>query len=236
VKQEEITIAVAYPDPGSVKSCYHQSIVNMMIYEFHKPGGELIPETRHLGTIVFQSPGCYVSINRSKHVDFFLHKTQDTHLLMIDPDIRFDHFILDSVVAHLLYLKDEPIDILAGRVNINNGYPVFYNNEFGGLVQQVQPFIGVKEFYSVGTGIIVLSRRMLQELIIQVGHGSLFLHQLISGREHGDDLSFCNLAREHNFKIYGAWHLTGEHLKENFVPSRYPETLNQVAPGFGNKK
>jgi hypothetical protein len=140
---------------------------------------------------------------------------------------------LDLITVHLVTFPG--IDILAGRVNIGNGYPVFYNDEFGGRVQQIQPFYGVKEFAGVGTGIIVISRKCLEDLVTKEGNNSLFMHMLLHGREHGDDFSFCERAKAHGYKLFGAWAITGLHHKTMTVPSKYPETLAEVAPGFAGK-
>jgi hypothetical protein len=237
----EFQIAFSFPNPGDITSNFHYSVIQMLIYEMQKKSSkalrskklslsESIKATRHLGSLYNQPPGCYVSIHRSKIADNLICAPSDTHILMIDPDISFEHSILDRIVAHLLL--SEEVDILAGRVNIGNGFPVFYKDEFGGRVQQVQPFSGIKEFDGVGTGIIVISKSCLETMVKVLGHNSLFMHLMLNGREHGDDFSFCHRAKEMGFKIFGAWNIVGTHWKRQPCISKYEEKLENLAPGF----
>jgi hypothetical protein len=231
-----IQIAFSYPSGGTVTDEFNQSMAGLLLYEASKKQDqESLVDCRHLGSMIFNPPGCYVSVNRSKAVIQLLNSpAMDTHLLMIDTDISFPHNLIDLLVAHLAEWPE--IDILAGRVNIANGYPVFYKEEYKAFVQQIQPFHGVREFDYVGTGIICISRSCLYDLTEKEGHGSLFLHQLREDkREIGDDFSFCTLARKHGYKIYGAWALYGQHYKNQPVKQLYPNTIIELAPSFKGK-
>lgn len=227
-------IAFSYPSGGSVSDLFNRSVAQMCLYEAGKRDiGENLVDYRHLGSMLWQNPSCYVSINRTKACyDLVRFETDDTHLLMIDTDISFEHTIIDKIVAHLWMFPE--IDILAGRVNLNNGYPVFYKEEYGAIVHQIQPFYGIREFDFVGTGIIVISKRCYKDLIEKEGHPALFMHQLgeTDKRENGDDFSFCKVARKNGYKIYGAWRIFGQHWKEQPVKQSYPEDIIDLAPNF----
>ena len=236
IDHKSVQIAFAFPNPGDISSYFHFSVVDMILYELtKKKEGDHVIDHSHLGSFLNQPPGCYVSVGRSKISSELIHSPgTDTHVLMIDPDISFDLNILDLITVHLVTFPE--VDILAGRVNIGNGYPVFYKREYNGYVQQIQPFYGVKEFDSVGTGIIVISRKCLEDLAQKQGNISFFMHQFVDGREHGDDHSFCLVAKKHGYPIHGAWAITGRHHKTVAIPSKYPETIDEVAPGFGRAK
>lgn len=238
---KDIQIAFAFPNPGDVSSYFHYSVVGMTLYENSKNfrsnpvDDDSIIGTSHLGSFLNQPESCYVSVGRSKiSNDLIRSPAQDTHVLMIDPDISFSRNLLDLIVVHLVTFPE--VEILAGRVNIGNGYPVFYKDEYGARVQQIQPFYGVKDFDGVGTGIIVISRKALEDMAQKEGNISFFMHLFQHGREHGDDFSFCERAKKHGYKLWGAWAITGIHHKVLPVPSKYPETITEIAPGFGVPK
>lgn len=191
----------------------------LIIYEWL----EKKKKDRILGSL-FNEGSCYVSANRGRLVHNFLNYSQDTHLLMIDPDISFTKDILDQF-KKLTTLYPEA-GIIAARVDIRNGLPVFYYNhpDMTSTIQYCFPFYGVKEFDFVGTGIILISRKVLFDLYTKLSHTHLFNMIIEPGTNRllGDDLAFCKLARENGHKVYGCWEIFGQHFKEFPVPSRYP--------------
>lgn len=231
-------IFMGVPHGGSVLTQHMMSYLMMALYESSKRGDpkteQDIRKVSHLGSIKDQG-GCYVGMNRSALSAQAINSVKQsgsTHLMMIDTDITFDYNILDLVAVHLITFPK--VHILAGRVNLANGYPVFYNDEYGGTVHQVQPFYGVKEFPKIGTGIIVISIKCLMDVMTKFGK-SIFNHLIINDREHGDDFSFCVRARELGYKTYGAWAIKGIHHKTMPCPQNYPESIEDLAPAFKKK-
>lgn|SRR5574343_552641 len=229
---------IGVPHGGSALIPHMMSYVTLVMYEMNKKGDpENEPDPRlvnHVGCFK-EAGGCYVGMNRSvlscKAVES-IEQSGTTHLLMIDTDIAFDYNILDWFSGFFLNFPEA--HIIAGRVNLANGYPVFYNDEHGGTVHQIQPFTGLREFSKVGTGIIAISVKCLQDVLASFG-APIFNHLIIDDREHGDDFSFCIRARELGYKTFGAWAIKGTHYKTLPCPQNYPETIEQLAPAFKKK-
>jgi hypothetical protein len=143
---------------------------------------------------------------------------------MVDPDISFTPTILEEF-SHLITQAPE-VGILAARVDIRNGLPVFYYQHPDGvsIVHYAQAFKGIREFDYVGTGVILLSREVLWSLYTKLGHAHMFSLMIEEGtnRKLGDDLSFCKRAKTHSHKVYGTWDIYCVHHKDFPVPSRYP--------------
>ncbi len=216
------TVTIAYPHNfNNISQHFVGALTGLLLHETTKHKRDRI-----MGSI-FNEGGPYVDFNRGKLVANFLNYSNDSHLLMIDPDIAFKATILEDfrkvIMDDLPYLD---LGILAARVDIRNGLPVFYyqHPDKVSTIQYMMPFEGVKEFDYVGTGIILLSRVTLLDLFTKVKHIHLFSKMIEpeTNRILGDDLSFCKLAREHGHKVYGCWSIFGQHFKEFPVPSRYP--------------
>lgn len=213
------TITFSYPHNWSnLTQHFVGSLTGLLLHETTKK-----KKDRILGSILHEG-SCYVDMNRERILVNFLNKSQDSHLLMIDPDISFKPTILEEF--SFLITKAPEVGILAARVNIRNGLPVFYyqHPDKVSLVHYVQPFMGIREFDYVGTGVILLSRAVLWDMYTKLGHAHMFSLMIEEGtnRKLGDDLSFCKRAREFNHKIYGTWDIECIHNKDFPCPSRYP--------------
>lgn len=215
------SVTVSFPHNwNNISAHFLGSLVGLILHETGKK-----KKDRILGSILNEgSP--YVDFNRGRLVSNFLNFTQDTHILMIDPDIGFRMTILEDFKKVIEAYPDLEIPILAARVNIRNGLPVFYyqHPDKISLIHHTQPFLGVHEFDYVGTGAILLEKKFLYELYTKVGHIHLFSKMIDEDTKRilGDDLSFCKLARSHGYKVYGTWDIFCEHFKEFPVPARYP--------------
>lgn len=213
-----ITITFSYPHNWTLTQQFVGSLTGLILHETAKR-----KKNRILGSI-FNEGSCYVDFNRGRIVANFLNLSMDSHLLMIDPDISFEPNILEEFDR--LIQEHPSVGILAARVNIRNGLPVFYYQapDRISLIHHTQPFTGVREFDYVGTGIILISRTVLLDMYTKIGHIHLF-NKLIEPETYrilGDDLSFCKLAWQNGHKIYGTWDIYGQHHKDYPVPSRYP--------------
>ena len=236
-------ISIGVPHPGSVLTVHFMSYLFMSIYEASKRGDPTVTEdirsVCHLASI-YEAPGCYVGMNRANLVKKFLldDKSDSTHLLMIDTDVSFEFDLLDKIAVHLTSFPFA--HVISGRVNLANGYPVFYREEYGMVTHQIQPFYGLKEFELLGAGILIVSKECLTEMVKAEKSYRLFSHIIdkISGNEveeeteYGDDFSFIKRARREGYKTYGAWGIYGQHHKTMPVPQNYPEKIIQLAPSF----
>ena len=216
-----ISVTLGYPHNWhNITQNFMGSTIGMILHETMKPSSHRI-----LGSILNEG-SCYVDMNRERLVVSFLNHSKDTHLLMIDPDISFKPTILEEFDRILTQAPET--HILAGRVNIRNGLPVFYYQHPDGisLVHYTQPFLGIREFDYVGTGVILLSREVLWAIYSKLTHAHMFSLMIEEGtnRKLGDDLSFCKRAREIGYKIYGTWDIFSEHHKDYPTPSRYPSS------------
>jgi hypothetical protein len=218
-KKPTISITLGYPHNWhNITQNFMGSVIGLLLHETMKPKSHRI-----IGSI-FNEGSCYVDMNRERLVVNFLNQSHDTHLLMIDPDISFEPTILEEF-DRIITLAPE-VGILAARVNIRNGLPVFYyqHPDNISLVHYTQAFLGIREFDYVGTGVILLSREVLWSIYTQLKHAHMFSLIVEEGtnRKLGDDLSFCKRAREFGHKIYGTWDIFCEHHKDYPTPSRYP--------------
>jgi hypothetical protein len=221
-------IAFAFPY-GQIEAPFFMSVVGMLLNELNTPD-----DMKLLGSF-FPTGGCYISLNRNKSCARFLTQPcTDDYILFIDTDIEFSPTILYDF-QEILALNPEA-EIISGRVNIGNGFPVFYQaSDHGFHEQYVQPFKGLREFTRVGTGIILLSRKALTVMYTKYGM-NLFTHLVIPDnslgqqvpREVGDDFSFCERAKDCGFKIFGSWSITGLHYKLQPIISRYPNSFDEV--------
>jgi hypothetical protein len=215
----DFSVTFSYPHNwNNLTQHFVGALAGLLLYECGKSKKERI-----LGSVLNEgSP--YVDFNRGRLVSNFLNYSQDSHLLMIDPDISFAKTILEDF-KRIITLYPE-VGILGARVDIRNGLPVFYfqHPDRISTIQWAQPFQGIKEFDYVGAGVLLISREVLLDLYTKLGHVHLFSKVIEedTGRILGDDLSFCKLAREKGHKVYGTWDIFGQHFKEFPVPSRYP--------------
>lgn len=201
---------------------YVNSLIHLSLYEASKK-----PEERLLGSILPQG-SCYVDQNRGMISLDHVNKTKDDYLVMVDTDVAFEHTILEKLYAHVN--RQPEARVIAGRVDLANGLPVFYrvDKEKDCNVHQPFPFAGIKEFDLVGTGIICIHRSVFLELYEKEGHQHFF-HRVILDNNSllGDDFSFCARCQKHGIKIYGAWDVFGLHHKTIPVQSKYLD-LNQL--------
>jgi len=225
-KKDRITIAFSYPFGNGFEHAWINSVIGLMLYEASKK-----PEDRILGSIL-PAGSCYVSDNRTKIALDFCNKTQDSHVMMVDPDVAFELDILERFKKHIE--ANPEARIIAARVDLLNGFPVFYKVDKVKLMNMQQPFIfdGLKEFDLVGTGIICIARSVFEEMSFKEGHNHFF-HRTITGPgiRAGDDFSFCMRAHKHGIKVYGAWDIKGTHFKGGVpIASRYPEKYEDLCP------
>lgn len=204
---------------GTIEPEFLESVEGLLLHELTKPRENML-----LGAIL-KSRGCYVGMNRGKISGNFLAQSTDSHLLMIDTDISFQSNILELFSEHIM--NNPTAHIIAGRVDIGNGLPVFYTfNEDHTRRHEAIPFQGVKQFDLVGTGIICISRVCLEAMYKHYKSVAWFFHHEIlqpENREMGDDFSFCLHAKECQFPVYGAWNIFGQHFKSSPVRGIYPE-------------
>ena len=221
---------IAYPDNGTVSVPFFESHIALVFHELLKTKEECLLGSRT------QATSCHVPLNRNSICEFFLNKSTDDFLIMIDTDISFQPNILESFnilineygVDKNIHFWDRDFypHIIAGCVNIGNGLPVFFQKfEDGVYKQDPRPFTGLKKFSAVGTGIICLSRYCLTTLVNEnkVGY-HLFSHRSEGGKLASDDFSFLFLARQHGFSPFGSWDVKGLHYKTLPIQSRYLET------------
>lgn len=177
-------------------------------------------ESRLLGSILPHG-GPYVDDNRTGIAINHCTQTTDDWALMIDPDIEYPANILD---LHREHVKNYPeARIIAGRVNLLNGLPVFYFHTPNANSHYYYPFDGLKEFDLIGTGIIFIHRDVFVKMREVYGHHHFFSRVMVKQMLYGDDFSFCLRAKKAGFKLYGAWDIVGIHHKTYPVPQTYPE-------------
>jgi len=241
----------AFPHAGTISVPFHFSIVNMLMHERSKDKDHCL-----LGS--FREHGsCHVPFNRNAICGEFLDKLTDDYVVMVDTDIEFHPTLLEAFdILITEYATKYPVwdrvnypHIIAGRVDIGNGMPVFYHRFAEGKYKHdPRPFKGLKHFGAVGSGIIAISRWCLATMVNESRSYHFFNHlqevetiihpDLCTVSEHhkepsrvgklmSDDFSFIHFARKHGFIPYGAWEIKGVHYKTNPIGSAYYETLEE---------
>lgn len=221
-ENKSLHITFSYPYGNGFEPQWVESLTALLLHEIPKE-----KDKRILGSIL-KSGSVYVDNNRNDICKNFTEKSYDDWLLMIDPDIQFQQDILEKLAAHIIANPD--VEIIAGRVDLLNGFPVFYKHSPIDGRPQHQPFAfsGLKEFDLVGAGILCIRRSALVTLYKKLDHVHLFT-KIISTEKAaiGDDFSFCLRARDAGLKIFGAWDIFGIHWKIHPCPHMYPE-LSQL--------
>jgi hypothetical protein len=177
-----------------------------------------------------------ICMNRNKIVEFFLNHSTDDYLVMVDTDVcfpgdiltRFSKIILevDKTIPH--WNRELYPHIIAGRVDIGSGLPVFYKKFGEGEYREdPRPFRGIKKFDAVGTGIVCISRFCLATMYNESHNPHMFNQAISGGKLTTDDFGFCILAEQHGFKPYGAWDIRGFHQKIQPIMPRYFETVQE---------
>ncbi len=219
-KKKSLHIAFSYPYGNGFDPAWVESLTGLLLYEVPKH-----PDRRILGSILKQG-SCYIDFNRDAIAHTLVEKSTDDWVVMVDPDIKFNHNILELFANHIL--ANPKVRVIAGRVNLLNGFPVFYKGTPAGPKFQPFAFEGLREFDLVGTGIICIHREVFIAISKEAGHGHYFQKIISSeGMGIGDDFSFCMRAKRAGFKLYGAWDIFGQHWKPQPCPHNYPE-LNQL--------
>jgi hypothetical protein len=225
---KKLNICFSYPYGNGFDPAFLQSIIGLLLYETSKP-----KEERILGSII-KKGGCYIDDNRNAIAIDFCNVSTDEWVLMVDTDVEFGHDILEKFAKHIIANPDARI--IAGRVNLMNGFPVFYNVKKEGHIHQPFFFEGLKTFDLVGTGIICIHREAFKK-IGQMQKHFHFFNKIITrdGYSLGDDFSFCMRAKRAKLKVYGAWDVFGKHWKVHPCAQMYPEFEN-LTPSYVPKQ
>lgn len=141
-----------------------------------------------------------IYVNRRSVVKEFL-KTNGTHLLMIDHDV----VPTKSPINLDLDVVGFPTPVCTnGQVRWNIYKKPFAHMEYGSIKKMEK---SVEEVDVVGTGCIMIARRVLEEV-------NDFTPVLSSGDvKYGTDFGFCQRVKERGFKIWVAWDYPCRHYK-----------------------
>ncbi len=129
-RKRKLHIAFAYPYGNGFHPSWVESLTGLLLHEVNKE-----PKKRVLGSVL-KHGSCYVDMNRSAIGQILVDKTRDDWVMMVDTDVAFQSTILEQFAD--LILKNPKARIIAGRVNLGNGMPVFYKNGVKG--PKHQPF------------------------------------------------------------------------------------------------
>ena len=144
-----------------------------------------------------------IYLNRKYIVRDFL-KTNATHLLMIDHDVLPTKNPIGM---------DEDLDVVGfptpifinGRKQWNVYKKPFCDLEYGSIKQTDSL---LQEVDAVGTGCIMIARRVLEKL---ENHFDLVMKE--DDIKYGGDIGFCQRAKSAGFKIWVAWDYPCHHYK-----------------------
>jgi GT2 family glycosyltransferase len=176
------TITIGTPHNGDIEAGYMASVVSAM---------QMTPHNVKLHL----QEGCFVHQNRNRIFD-----TCDTdYLLFVDSDMVFSPQGINDLLKHkkdiiggLYFHRNAPHLPLAG-----------HRTETGGTKFISEIPDEVFEVDSIGTGFLLISRNVMDEMKIEAGKDKPFdLRRLPNGTELGEDMAFCLRAKEKGFSIW----------------------------------
>jgi GT2 family glycosyltransferase len=136
-----------------------------------------------------------ISHNRNTIVQHFLAKEDYDYLLMIDGDI-----VPPPSVVNLADYQKDVIGATCFMWQQGVIMPVAFNRRPEGMYQQIEleKCDGVTEIDAIGTGCIMLSRKVLEKV------KAPFMNEYDQDgiKIFGLDIAFCRRAKEKGFKIY----------------------------------
>jgi len=136
-----------------------------------------------------------ISNNRNKIVQEFLLKKEFDYLMMVDSDI-----VPPKNVLNLVDFQKDVISPVCFIYQQNTVAPLILMRNREGTYQPAhfQGYEGLVEVDAVGTGCMILSRKVLEE--VQSPFSDVFDSQGI--RRYGMDIAFCKRAQDKGYKIY----------------------------------
>jgi len=136
-----------------------------------------------------------ISNNRNKIVQDFLSKKEFDYLLMIDDDITPPENILN-----LADFQKDIVSALCFMFQQDTVAPLLLKEDMDGMyrVADFKGYEGLVKVDAVGTGCIMLSRKVLEA--IKAPFSDVFDADGV--RKYGLDLAFCRRAKEKGFDVY----------------------------------
>lgn len=143
-----------------------------------------------------------ISAGRNEMSQGFVNQTNADYLMWIDSDMQFPPYGVTRLVRH-------DLDIVGGvyfRKSADARPLVLRFNE-AGLFEEIMdlPETGLFEVDGIGTGFLLIHRRVIEaftpEVVAELGT-PFGLGKGPTGREEGEDLSFCRRAKRLGFKIW----------------------------------
>ena len=136
-----------------------------------------------------------ISNNRNKICQRFLGQEEYDYLLMIDGDI-----VPPPSVINLADYQKDVVGALCFMWQQGVVMPVAFNRRPEGMYKQIEPdkCDGMVEVDAIGTGCIMLSRKVLEEV------KAPFMNEYDPDgiKIFGLDIAFCRRAKEKGFKVY----------------------------------
>ena len=136
-----------------------------------------------------------ISQNRNKIVQRFLSKSEYDYLMMIDSDI-----VPPPSVVHMADFEKDVMGATCFMWREGRPHAVIFRRREGGLYSpiDIEKKDGVIEVDAIGTGCIILSRKVLETV------KAPFVNEYDPDgiKLYGLDIAFCRKAREKGFKIY----------------------------------
>lgn len=148
---------------------------------------DLVNLVRYNSDAVFAvTQGTYLSNLRSLLVKTSLQNGA-SHILFIDSDMRFPHDSLDRLLAH-----DADIVGANYRQRTQEGFTARKDGSFITSKDKT----GLEEVDTMGMGVTLIKADVFKKL-----PEPWFDMPFVGDKHVGEDVSFCNLARSHGFKI-----------------------------------
>lgn len=162
-------IAIATPEPGTVKTRYMRSIIDTLIdFNVHK-----------LQWSMFYASGSHIPWQRNMLVRSFL-SSDATHLLFVDSDMEFDGSLCRRLLSH-----DKPVIGVACALKMN---PPRWNVRFGNKNAEIRD--GITQCEGVGFGVMLIQRPVLETMTAKFP--ALFdTRSEDVDQERGEDYTFC---------------------------------------------
>lgn len=220
-------VVVAYPCGGSVTVPFCRSLIRLAASRVMKK------ERDRIVTRIFEVQGLYVSQNRNQIVKDFLKNGTEEWLLQIDTDIEFGSDLVEKFV--FIASQDPKMRIIAANVRLGAHLHAGYQYLSSGVWAPIQklpaaPLIPVD---AAATACIMIHRTVLEEMKEKLGP-VWFNHEYSDGTEEdgsaksiegGEDLLFCERARQMGIQTWLARGLKLRHYKTTALTEVFDEAV-----------
>lgn len=193
-------IVLGYVHPGMVHWRFHKSVIDLL--------------TTHPDVVPFSAQSGALIARSREQLAWMVADSDATHLLFVDTDMAFEPDVVDKLLAH-----DVPI-VGAWYHGLNPAtektYVVVYRQKGDEMELFKSPGKGLQEVAALGMGCTLIKREVLEafaKLYPDRPNLCMFREDRRGKDSVGEDVYFCQKAKEMGFASYVDWDTQAGHMK-----------------------